>query len=225
MTRLLIHVEGQTEEAFVQTTLGPHLYECGYEAVGARLLGNARSKARRGGIIKWPTVRHEIELHLKSDRNAFATIMVDYYGLPNSWPGRMSPQNTTIEQKSDLIRQALLDDFEAKTNILDRFEPFVLMHEFEALLFSDCTSFANAIGFASKALELQTVRDAFPDPEHINDSPQTAPSKRVAGIIKGYDKILFGNVAASEIGLSKIRQECPRFDYWLQRLEAWGPQF
>ena len=30
MTRLLIHVEGETEEAFVNEVLGPHLYSCGY---------------------------------------------------------------------------------------------------------------------------------------------------------------------------------------------------
>ena len=30
MTRLLIHVEGETEETFVNEVLGPYLYACGY---------------------------------------------------------------------------------------------------------------------------------------------------------------------------------------------------
>ncbi len=34
-TRLLVHVEGATEEMFVNEVLAPQLYECGYEAVGA----------------------------------------------------------------------------------------------------------------------------------------------------------------------------------------------
>ncbi|MDE2725572.1 MAG: hypothetical protein OXI59_19555 [Gemmatimonadota bacterium] len=37
MTRLLIHVEGETEETFVNEILGPHLYACGYTMVSARL--------------------------------------------------------------------------------------------------------------------------------------------------------------------------------------------
>ena len=38
MTRLLIHVEGETEETFVREVLRPHLCNNGYLAVSARLL-------------------------------------------------------------------------------------------------------------------------------------------------------------------------------------------
>lgn len=49
--RLLVHVEGQTEESFVNEILAPHLYgNFGYSSVSARLLGNARQRNRRGGI-------------------------------------------------------------------------------------------------------------------------------------------------------------------------------
>ena len=34
--RLLVHVEGVTEETFVNNVLGPHLMEAGYTSVGAR---------------------------------------------------------------------------------------------------------------------------------------------------------------------------------------------
>lgn len=60
MTRLLIHVEGETEETFVNEVLGPHLYGCGYTQVSARLLGNARQRHRRGGIRAWHAVREDI---------------------------------------------------------------------------------------------------------------------------------------------------------------------
>lgn len=46
MTRLLIHVEGQTEESFVNDILAPHLYGQGFTNVSARLLGNARQRER-----------------------------------------------------------------------------------------------------------------------------------------------------------------------------------
>src|SRR5256885_1583241 len=49
MARLLIHVEGETEETFVNEVLAPHLLSFGYESVSARLIGNARQRDRRGG--------------------------------------------------------------------------------------------------------------------------------------------------------------------------------
>ena len=36
MARLLIHVEGETEESFVNEVLGPNLYCHGYSVVSAR---------------------------------------------------------------------------------------------------------------------------------------------------------------------------------------------
>jgi hypothetical protein len=82
MTRLLIHVEGETEETFVNEVLAPHLYTHGYGLISARLLGNARQRDRRGGIRGWNGVRKDILNHLKEDAGCLATTMVDYYGLP-----------------------------------------------------------------------------------------------------------------------------------------------
>lgn len=59
MSRLLLHVEGETEVAFVEEVLAPHLLGRGYGAIGARLLGNARQRDRRGGIRDWKAVRRE----------------------------------------------------------------------------------------------------------------------------------------------------------------------
>ena len=88
MSRILVHVEGHTEEAFVNRVLAPHLCELGYTSVRARLLGNARQRSRRGGIRPWNSVRQDILNHLREDETALATTMVDYYGLPYTWPGR-----------------------------------------------------------------------------------------------------------------------------------------
>ena len=220
MTRILIHVEGQTEETFVKTLLAPHLFGHGFSRVDARLLGNARARSRRGGIRDWQVASREIERHLKEDGEAYASIMVDYYALPRTWPGRNCDTALPIETKHKTLCEALAQDFEEKTGIIERFIPFVLMHEFEALLFADCQRFAEAIGYEDKQPALQGIRDTFETSEHINDSPQTAPSKRVINIINGYDKVLFGNVAAVEVGLASIRADCRLFDQWVRRLEA-----
>jgi hypothetical protein len=94
------------------------------------------------------------------------------------------------------------------------------MHEFEALLFSDPDQFAQGIGRSDLAPELHNIRQAFPSPEEINDSPENAPSKRIERLFPGYNKVRSGVNAANAIGLTKIRQECPHFNDWLNRLEA-----
>ena len=101
-----------------------------------------------------------------------------------------------------------------------RFVPFVVVHEFEGLLFSNCQVFAQSIGRRDVAAAFQAIRDGFETPEHINDSPDTAPSKRVEDLVPEYQKPLFGSVAASEIGLHRIRGECPHFASWLRQLET-----
>jgi hypothetical protein len=88
MARLLIHVEGQTEEDFVNEVLRNHLVPKGYYSVEARIVGNARLRERRGGIRPWPSVKKDVVNHLQEDRTCFATTMIDYYGLPVAWPGK-----------------------------------------------------------------------------------------------------------------------------------------
>lgn len=104
-----------------------------------------------------------------------------------------------------------------------RFVPFVMIHEFEALLFSDCQGFAEAIGREALAADFQGIRDAFPNPEQIDDSPQTAPSKRIAALVPQYEKPLIGVLASLQIGLEAMRRECPHFSGWLDWLQTAVP--
>lgn len=226
MARLLVHVEGETEETFVNEVLAPHLYHNGFTSVSARLIGNARQRSRRGGIRAWSAVRCDILRHLREDISCLTTTMVDYYGLPQSgsreWPGRGTSVSLPFSQKANYVQTELLtdiclnmgDDFNQ-----DRFIPYVMMHEFEGLLFSDCDRFAVGIGRPFLAQHLQEIRNQFDTPEEINDSPMTAPSKRVKNLIEDYEKPLFGTLAILEIGLEAIRRECPHFRSWLERLE------
>lgn len=74
--------------------------------------------------------------------------------------------------------------------------------------------------------ELDVTRSAFGTPEDINDSPETAPSKRIQRLVPHYEKPLHGILAFLDIGLQKVRDECPHFAQWIRRLEdrvAAGP--
>jgi hypothetical protein len=226
MARLLVHVEGQTEETFVNEVLGPHLRQYGYESVSARLLGNARARSNRGGVRAWNAVRKDILNHLREDQSCLATTMVDYYAMPKSgseaWPGRSEASNYPFARRAETVEAALLADINQNPGGRfnpDRFIPFVLMHEFEALLFSDCRKFGSAICQPALTTDFQQIRDQFGSPEEINDSPQTAPSKRIEQLFPAYEKVLYGNLAILEIGLETIRRECPHFHQWIERLE------
>ena len=224
MPRLLVHVEGQTEETFVKEVLRPYLYNCGYESVSARIVGNAR---QRGGIRSWSSVRDGILNHLKEDSGSVITTMVDYYGLPQTsgkaWPGRAEAGALAFEQRARSVENALLTDVchnMGRNFDAGRFIPFVVMHEFEGLLFSDCNLFAKGIEKPDLAPKFQAIRDQFSTPEEINDSPTTAPSKRVQQLVPGYEKPFLGTLAVIEIGLEKIRRECPHFRSWIECLES-----
>jgi hypothetical protein len=223
MARLLVHVEGQTEEAFVNEVLRNYLLGTGYYTVEARIVGNARLRERRGGIRPWPSVKKDIINHLREDQNCIATTMVDYYGLPQ-WPGRERSKSLKgVEQKAQCVQDAVRDDVVAEMgNRFDsgRFVPFVVMHEFEGLLFSDCSAFGRGIVRPDLEVRFRSIRAGFTTPEDINDSPDTAPSKRVKDLVPGYQKPLLGILAALEIGLSRIRDECPHFNGWLKQLES-----
>lgn len=137
MKRLLIHVEGQTEETFVNEVLRDYLMRKGYNQVSARILGNARQRNKRGGIRSWPSVKKEIVNHLREDANCVATTMVDYYALPQegagAWPGRTQLQSRSAGMKAEAVESALLANIvEAIGNSFNpqRFIPFVVMHEF-----------------------------------------------------------------------------------------------
>jgi hypothetical protein len=99
------------------------------------------------------------------------------------------------------------------------FIPYVQMHEFEALLFSHPQDFALGIHQEALAPELQAICDAFGSPEEINDHPNTAPSKRIEGLLPRYQKPTDGVLAAKRIGLKAMRQECALFDRWITQLE------
>ncbi len=224
MTRLIVHVEGPTEETFVNEVLSQHLYQRRYTLVSARTIGKARARTRRGGIVPWGTVRQGILNHLSQDQGHYVSTMVDYYGMPNNWPGRANATTAlTASDRAEAIEDALLEDVCTAMGTSfnsNRFVPYVMMHEFEAMLFSDCQAFGGAIGRSDLVVSFQAIRSVFASPEDIDDSYVNAPSKRIEKLLPNYDKEVGGTVGVLGISLDKIRRECPHFADWLERLES-----
>jgi hypothetical protein len=226
MAGLLIHVEGQTEETTVNEVLRGHLLQQGFDYVAATLIGNPRKS--RGGIVGWSTAKREILRNLKESAGRYVTTMVDYYGLPQTgnraWPGRAAASTLPFAQKASSVENAMMKEIVAEMGgdsfYPNRFIPFVVMHEFEGLLFSDCAAFSSGIERPDLEDSLQAIRDNFNSPEEIDDSPINAPSKRVERLIPGYEKPFLGTLAVIEIGLECIRTECQHFNQWLETIEG-----
>ncbi|MCC7042070.1 MAG: DUF4276 family protein [Burkholderiales bacterium] len=211
----------------MRDVLAGHLSQRGYQSVAARIFGNARQRDRRGGIRSWDSARQDIVRHLKQDRGCIVTTMIDYYGMPPSgnraWPGRLDSSQLAHANKAphvekalrEAVRAAMSDDFDDA-----RFVPFVVMHEFEGLLFSACDALAAATGRRELAGAFAAIRAQFGSPEEINDGIVTAPSKRIIEICPSYQKPIAGIAAAKTIGLSALREHCPHFNSWVSKLEA-----
>ncbi len=218
MRRIKILVEGQTERIFTNEILEPHFHEKNLSVISVLL-------QEAGGIPKYSRAIKEILKALKSDRNSFCTTMIDFYGMPNDWPGRTESQSCqNYKDKAQKIEQALLND--AINQMGDswnpaQFIPYVQMHEFEALLFSDISVLAN--DNPSIILRL-TSRLGVSCPEEINDNYDTCPSRRIKQQIKEYNKQVSGIIAAKKIGLTKMREKCPHFNEWIEKLEGIGEQ-
>ena len=207
MTRLAISVEGETEEEFVKESLAAHLQDRGVFAKPV-LLGRARRRVQGGGNVTITGLAHEMR-HLRYSFDA-VTSLVDFYGFRGK--RGMSPD--------DLIQfQAIREGIGGPDGGL--VFPYVQVHEFEGLLFSDVDAFESVFPGGPVA-GLRSVRAQFHTPEDINDDKNTAPSKRIERLIEEYRKALHGPMVAEAIGLERMRQECPRFAAWLRWLESPG---
>ena len=119
---------------------------------------------------------------------------------------------------------------ECSQELRGRFLPCVQLHEFEALLFVDPSATVQAleaVGHPRNADQLQVnlqrvKEEAHGSVERINDSEQTAPSKRLLQLVPGYDKVAWGNMAAEAAGLPALRTGCPWLSRWLEQLESLG---
>jgi len=211
MIRVHIFVEGQTEETFVKEVL---YYYFQRQNIYLKPILVSTSKTGKGGLVSYGKIKSQVYRKCREDSTAFVTTMFDLYGLPNDFPGKDSQPNTSDPfVKASYLEQQMGADINN-----NNFIPNLLVHEFEGLLYSSPQAFAG--WFDQNTVDcLQAERNQFPSPEHINDSPHIAPSKRILRLCPNYDKPLHGSLIALDISLDIIREQCQHFNQWLTRLE------
>jgi hypothetical protein len=219
--RLNLIVEGQTEEAFVRDTIGPHLAAFGI-VTSARCVETGRSRGRihKGGGGAYHRVRADIVRWTKEDHgnDARFTTMLDLYALPDDFPGYVSSTGFP----DPYARVAALENSLALDIGEWRFIPYIQLHEFETLLFADPSKIADFHGDASGGVAgLVALAEKIGNPELIDDGPDTAPSKRIIQCIPrhGALKAVAGPIIARAIGTDTMREACQHFGEWLGKLE------
>lgn len=215
MKRIIIICEGRTEQSFCNDVLAPVFNQRGI------FLETPTIKKNGGGIVPWQALKHQIEKHLLEDSTARVTTFIDYYGLyaHHEYPKwNEAERKTNRVERIDVLEQGMKEDIDLQLQF--RFIPYIQLHEFEGLLFSDLTAFDSLFAdtdFLDYSYLKSTISENT-NPEDINNSVETAPSKRLERILDKYNKVVYGTLLADEIGLSKIREKCPRFNNWIEQL-------
>jgi hypothetical protein len=220
---IYIIVEGQTEQTFVRDVLAPQMATQGIYLYPA-LIGKLGHK---GGNIRFDRVKQDIGHFLKQRHDTYISTMFDYFRIDSMWPGKkevdqkiQNGATLTAFDKAELLEtstyQNIVKTF-SKYHPENRFIPYIEMHEFEALLFSD----VNILAEKSKieVLHLQKIIEEYKNPEEINDDPVKSPAKRLKTLNHTYQKVVMGKVITEAIGIPCIRKKCAHFNDWLTKLE------
>lgn len=215
MKRLIIICKGPTEQAFCNDLLRDYFQSKDI------ILEAPTIKHSNGGIVAWDTLRKQIVRHL-NEGNSIVSLFVDYYRIRDSYrfPGWMESKSiSNIYDRMHFLFEQMSLNMDEK--LRSRFVPYIQLHEFEGLLFSDISVFQN--NFTKNELNfslLESAVNSADTPEEINNGPATAPSERLKKAVCGYDKVTDGAFLALEIGLETIREKCILFNEWIERLET-----
>ncbi len=222
MTKVLIYVEGQTEEIFVRNVLGPHLAARGVylEPTLAVTKRTKQGKHFKGGVTSYAKTKRDI-LRLLNDRSAaLVTTMIDFYALPKDFPGQGDLPSSSPYQRVEHLEAAFAKDIGHR-----RFCPFFMLHEFEALLLTRPEVIGQAIPSATlKETETFMRELRGRAPEEINEGRKTHPAARIQSHFPSYNKKIDGPRIVERIGLEAIREKCQHFAHWLARLEGLGDE-
>lgn len=213
MKRLYIVVEGPTEEEFVYTCLRP--FFAAQEIYDVRAILLETSPGHKGGDLNYSRYKNNIENLLKRETEIIVSSLIDFFRLKTDFPEyHESLKNPDKNNQVTFLEKAIANNIPDK-----RFIPYIQLHEFEGLLFSDIRGF-NYISNISPASHqsLINIINQHPNPELLNGGTLTAPSKRLHQLIPSYRKTLHGPIIADEIGMPSIMGKCPRFNSWISCL-------
>ena len=207
MIRVAISVEGQTEMEFCKKVLTPFFRNHHIEMIPIIVTTSKDRCGRKhkGGCITLDRIENEVKKLLPSFD--YVTTFYDFYGFKDR------PTND-VDELETIIYDRLNNS---------KFIPYIQKHEFETLLFSQPEYYTDYFGDNSVTEKMNEIIQTFQDDiEKINDSPETAPSKRLEELFEEvgeyYDKVFHGEGIASDIGIEVMRKRAKRFNCWVEKI-------
>ena len=217
MKRLVIIVEGETEESFVNNILCPYFCSKGlYNTIQC-----FKTKHSHGGISKYSYIKKDI-LNTIYEKDVVVSMMIDFYRLPSDFPGFNDLKATqTHQEQANLLEIRIKKDLEdSQKKLFENFIPYIQLHEFEALVFASINGIDSLFERSEMDYNgLMNVIQQYPNPEDINNHPDTAPSVRLKKLISGYNKVLHGIDIINIVGMNELLEKCPRFKAWVESME------
>lgn len=160
-------------------------------------------------------MEREISRLLRDSSLDVLTTLFDYYAFPPEAPGMSTrPGSSSAIQRVAHVERAMTKHFDDP-----RFLPHLVLHEIETWVFAASDQLGKLFADEGVAAKMRADVAAAGGPEGINDHPDTAPSKRLARYCVGYVKTMDGPLAVADLGVERLRQQCPHLDSWLRHLE------
>jgi len=207
MIRVAISVEGQTEDEFCKQLLVPYLRNYNIELTSIIIKTKTKKcgTTYKGGCINLDRVQSELTKILPNFD--YVTTFYDLYGF-------------------DIEGIHTAEDLENKISELfnnnRKLISYIQKYEFETLLFSEPSYYEDYFDDNEAKVEIENIINSCGGVENINNSRETAPSKRINKLFdkydEQYDKVFHGVSIADDIGLDIILEKCDRFRNWIDKI-------
>ena len=144
----------------MKTIVSPYLSTLNV-AVTAPRIGTS---GKKGGAVTLNRLRENVRDCLLQDRNSYCTTFVDFYGIDSDFPGKKEAgRKLGLSDKQRVLCDAFADQLAQSLGEgpMRRFIPYVQMHEFEGLLFSDPSQLAFELKRQDLAQHFWAIRNSF----------------------------------------------------------------
>ena len=196
--------EGQTETDFIKQLNKNYFNKIN---ISLKPVGINDEQKNIGGNI---SIARVVDfLHKHSNMHPRLTTFIDFYRLKNKG-------NKKVSELEEEIKNEFYKDNKYRNKMLI---PYIQMHETEALWFSDINAIIQVKNANEQQQEgLSRIIEKYKNPEDINDSYETAPSKRLENIFGNYSKVIDGKEISNKISINIFIEKCPRFSKWVNEI-------
>ncbi len=224
MIQIYVIVEGKSEERFVKEILTDYLVNKNIGIVAEKVITgkNSNGKACKGGGNSYRIYKNYIIERIKqysNQNNFYFSTMIDYYAIPGDFPKlKEAAKIKNIYDKINFLEERFEEDIGFKN-----FIPYLQLHEFETLCFSDINAIQETFFDMDMLENIRKDIKNYENIELINDSKETAPSKRLDRYTNGLycqAKVSTGLNILKQIDIEVLRQKCQHFDDWLKKMEG-----